>query len=87
MGKTPDFPILKCGGYLIEHLENLGFYMSSGMGIIALTFQEIESYMRITNTPLNSDEVMIIRQMSQLYIKEINDTNQDSKTTYSATAL
>lgn len=83
MNKTPDFPILKCGGYLIEHLENLGFFMSSGMGMIPLTFQEIESYMRITNTPLNSDEVIIIRQMSQLYIQEINDTNPESKAPYS----
>ncbi len=87
MGKIPDFPILKCGGYLIEHLENLGFYMSIGMGMIPLTFQEIESYMRITNTPLNSDEVMIIRQMSQAYIAELNDTRNEREAPYSATTL
>lgn len=61
--------------------------MSSGMGIIPLTFQEIESYMRITNTPLNSDEVMIIRQMSQVYIAELNDTRNMREAPYSATTL
>lgn len=57
--------------------------MSSGMGIIPLTFQEIESYMRTTNTPLNSDEVMIIRQMSQVYIAELNDTRNMREAPYS----
>lgn len=87
MGITPDFPILNCGGYLIEHLENMGFYMSNGMGIVPLTFQEIEAYMRTTDTPLNADEVMIIRQMSQSYIQELNDTNPESKAPYSHSTL
>lgn len=87
MGKTPDFPILKCGGYLIEHLENLGFYMSNGMGMIPITFQELDSYCRRTNTDLNSEESILIIQMSRAYIQEINDTNPESKAPYSATTL
>ena len=87
MGKTPDFPILKCGGYLIEHLENLGFYMSNGMGMIPITFQELDSYCRRTNTDLNSEESILIIQMSRAYIQEINDTNPESKAPYSVTTL
>lgn len=86
-GITVDFPTLDCGGYLLEHLENMGFYMSSGMGMIPLTFQEIKAYMELTNNPLNSEEVLLIRQMSQAYIAELNDTRNEREAPYSPTTL
>lgn len=61
--------------------------MSSGMGMIPLTFQEIKAYIELTNTPLNSDEVMLIREMSQAYIAEINDTRNEREAPYSPTTL
>lgn len=61
--------------------------MSSGMGMIPLSFQEIKAYMELTNTPLNSDEVMLIREMSQAYIAEINDTRNEREAPYSPTTL
>jgi len=65
----------------------MGFYMSSGMGMIPLTFQEIKAYMELTNNPLNSEEVLLIRQMSQAYIAELNDTRNEREAPYSATTL
>lgn len=61
--------------------------MSSGMGMIPLTFQEIKAYMELTNTPLNSDEVMLIREMSQAYIAELNDTRNEREAPYSHSTL
>lgn len=61
--------------------------MSSGMGMIPLSFQEIKAYMELTNTPLNSDEVMLIREMSQAYIAELNDTRNEREAPYSPTTL
>ncbi len=61
--------------------------MSSGMGIIPLTFQEIKAYMELTNSPLNSEEVLLIRQMSQAYITELNDTRNEREAPYSVTLL
>ena len=61
--------------------------MSSGMGMIPLTFQEIKAYMELTNNPLNSEEVLLIRQMSQAYISELNDTRNEREAPYSATIL
>lgn len=57
--------------------------MSSGMGMIPLSFQEIKAYIELTHTPLNSDEVMLIRQMSQAYIAELNDTRNEREAPYS----
>ena len=61
--------------------------MSTGMGIIPLTFQEIKAYTELTNNPLNSEEVLLIRQMSQAYIAELNDTRNEREAPYLATAL
>lgn len=56
--------------------------MSSGMGMIPLTFQEIKAYIELTNNPLNSEEVLLIRQMSQAYIAELNDTRNEREAPY-----
>lgn len=56
---------------MLEHLSNMGYCESSGMGQIPLSFKEIEAYINTTNTPLNAQEVMIIRKCSQSYVGQM----------------
>ena len=57
------------------------------MGVFPITFQELDSYCRRTNTDLNSEESILIIQMSRAYIAELNDTRNEREAPYSATTL
>lgn len=56
--------------------------MSSGMGVYPLTFTEINSYIQSTNTPLNRQEVLLIKRMSSAYVSELNDKNPNKLPPY-----
>lgn len=52
------------------------------MGLSPISFTEINAYMQSTSTPLNKDEVLLIRQLSQAYLSGLNDTDPQSKAPY-----
>lgn len=72
-------PDIKGAEYILNHLNNLGWCSSSGMGVVALSFTEIKAYMDITDTPLTCDEVLIIKRMSQAYVAELSDKNPNKQ--------
>jgi len=63
--------------YLVNHLNVLGWCTSNGMGLSAISFQEIDAYMARCNVSLSGDEVLLLKRMSQAYV--INVQNKDPK--------
>ncbi len=53
----------------------MGFAMTGMSGQTPLTFTEIYSYMRATNTALSPKEVLTIRNMSSAYVGESYNDN------------
>ena len=76
-------PDISGGEHILLHLNNLGWCSSNGMGITALSYTEIKAYRDLTETPLNSDEVMLIRQMSQSYVSYVQNKDPQKKAPYS----
>lgn len=72
-------PDIKGAEYLINHLNNLGWCSSNGMGAVSLSFTEIKAYIDTTDTPLTGDEVLLIKRMSQAYVSELNDKNPNKQ--------
>ena len=68
--------------YLLEHMNNLGWCSSNGMGLTSLSFLEIKAYIELTETALSSDEAMIIKRMSQAYVNELQDKDTMKKSPY-----
>ena len=60
----------------------MGYCENSGMGYVALSFTEIYNYMKATQTPLTSSEVMLIRKASQSYVSETYNKNPFAKEPY-----
>ena len=60
----------------------MGWCMSSGMGIFPITFTEINAYIQSTNTPLNRQEVLLIKRMSSAYVSEVSDKNPNKLAPY-----
>lgn len=83
MGKELPMPDINGYEHLVIHISNLGWCSSNGMGIQALSFTEIKSYIEITETSLTSEEVMIIRKMSQSYVRELNNKDPQAKPPHS----
>ena len=76
-------PPIKGREHLLQHLNALWWCSSTGMGITALSFTEIKAYKELTETPLNADEVSIIRMMSQAYCASVQLKDPNAKAPYS----
>ncbi len=74
-----EFPDIEGAEYMLSHLNNLGWCVSNGMGINALSFLEIQAYINTTETSLTAEEVLIIKRMSQAYVNEVQDKNSMKK--------
>jgi len=73
-----EYPPIMGAEYLLEHLNNLGWASSSGMGIVSVSFQEIEAYVRLTNSSLSPDEVLLLKQMSSAYVAYSQEKNPNA---------
>lgn len=65
-----QFPELDGSGYLVNLWQEAGLIMSNGMGVVPLTWQEIESWLRVTELQLTVWEKLTIREMSEAYAAE-----------------
>ena len=45
------------------------------MGLVPLSYTEINAYIQSTNTPLSGDEVLLIRELSEIYCSYSNNKN------------
>jgi len=66
---------LKGADYLVNHLNNLGWFTSNGMGTNPVSFLELKAYIELTNSSLTADECLLIIEMSRAYVAELNDKN------------
>lgn len=67
-----QFPELDDAAYLVPMLREAGLMSSSGMGVVPLSWQEIESWLRCTELQVTIWEKLTIREMSEAYVAEFN---------------
>lgn len=66
-----QFPELDGADYMIGLFQEAGLTMPNGMGVTPLTWQEIESWLRVTELHLSVWEKLTIREMSEAYTAEL----------------
>ena len=57
--------------YIIELLSRIGVAMNSGSGVHAITWQELDAFMRSTSIRLNLWEAETIRKLSAIYANSV----------------
>lgn len=65
-----EFPKIEGAEYMVALFQEAGVMQSNGMGVIPLTWQEIESWLRTTELDLSVWEKLTIREMSEAYVAE-----------------
>lgn len=64
-------PSLDGADYLVGLLFEAGLTQSTGMGVHALSWSEIDSWLRVTQARLNLWEILTIKKMSEVYAGEL----------------
>jgi len=67
-----NLPNLDGAEYLITLLFEAGLVQSNGMGVNALSWSEIESWLRVTQLHLSTWEKLTIKNMSEVYAGELS---------------
>lgn len=57
----------------IRVLDELGWALSAGMGLVSISYSEIKAYVELTGEMLSPWEVTMIRRMSEAYCVGTND--------------
>jgi len=65
-------PELDGAEYLVRLLNEAGLVSTHGMGPTPLSWQEIESWLRVTETKLCLWEKLMVRELSEVYLAEFN---------------
>jgi hypothetical protein len=68
LAKTPD---LKWGEFLVAQLFEFGPVAFSAAGPVPVSFQEIESWSRMTNTFIPTCDAILLKQLSKDYCSEL----------------
>lgn len=63
-------------------MNNLGWCSSNGMGLQAISFTEIKSYIEITEASLTGEEALLLHKMSQAYVKYLSDKNPQTQSPF-----
>ena len=67
--KSIKYPKIIGKRYLLTYIEELNYGMYGAMGDkMPLSFSEIDSYMRVTNTELNHWDALALIELSTVYI-------------------
>lgn len=66
-----EVPELDWGEHLIDMLAEIGFARPGASGPVPLSFGEIESWQRMTNAEVPSNEAALLRQLSCAYCNQI----------------
>ena len=67
-----NMPEIEYGSYLLEFLQELGIYSSTGFGLAPLTFCEIQAWKTTTETNINGWESRMLRFLSCAYVGQHN---------------
>lgn len=68
--KAVTLPAVEQGYYLIDHLLDAGPVISTGMGAVILTWQELTAWQAALGLVLDPWELRMIRQLSAEYLAE-----------------
>lgn len=67
----PDIETEHAAGYLIGLLHEAGLMSSNGMGPVPISWQEIDSWMSVTEAEISVWERMMIKTLSDEYVSEL----------------
>ena len=62
-----DLPEIGGGQYLIDVLQGLNFGIANGFGLAPLSYQEIESYCRLSKRILTVWDITVLHKLSVMY--------------------
>lgn len=74
---TPDSAVLKLpnleeAAYLIGLLLEAGLASTSGMGAVPLSWQDIDAWIRVTESSPSVWQKLLVRELSEAYVAELN---------------
>lgn len=75
-----QLPEIDGAEYMVSLLHEAGLMSGTGMGIIPLTWQEIEAWLRTTELRLSIWEKLTIKEMSEAYVSEFNKASTKDAT-------
>jgi len=68
-------PEVENAGYLVALLNEAGLASSNGMGVVPLSWQEIDSWLKCTNLELSVWEKLTIKLLSETYVGEFSQAS------------
>lgn len=74
-----QLPELGDAAYLIGMLHEAGLMSSHGMGALPLSWQEIEAWLRVTESEPELWERMLVRELSEAYVSELNQATEKNR--------
>lgn len=81
---NPDQPALQLpelgdGAYIVQMLHEAGLMSSVGMGSLPLSWQELEAWLRVTESEPELWEKMLVRELSEAYVSELNQATERNR--------
>lgn len=70
-----QLPEIDGAEYLIDLLREAGMFLSTGMGAVCLTWQEIHDWLEVTERKLTVWEKLTIKTLSEAYTNEFNQAS------------
>lgn len=72
-GAEPPLPPISDGYHLIEHLMEVGPVASNGMGIVPVSYSELQAWRSGCGHHLDAWEFRLLRDLSAAYCSELQD--------------
>lgn len=72
-------PEIGNAGYLVELLNEVGIVETNGMGMIPISWSEIDSWLSISGRSLSTWEALTIRELSSAYATEFAQASSPNK--------
>lgn len=74
--REPHYPHLECAQHVINYLFEVGPTMSTGMGVIPLTHQELQAWQRDMHIRLRPWEARFICRLSKVYLSMTHEAEE-----------
>lgn len=78
----PDVESQYHAGYLVSLLFEAGLMSINGMSPVPISWLEIDAWLRVTGMQLATWEILLLKQMSEVYVAERCETDKDRPAPY-----
>lgn len=80
MGEDSELPLpeLEDGYHMVTALLEAGPISCAGMGLSALSWQEISAWHEATASPLRPHELQLLRRLSGVYLEQFEKSKSES---------